>query len=174
MQFESPHCLWLLTVLLPMTAYYIYRTLQGGAAIRLSSVEGVLNAPRTWRYYLRHLPFALRCAAVACLVVALARPRSAEQNTTASSEGIDIVMALDISGSMLARDFKPDRMGAAKQMAGEFVTARAGDRIGLVVFAGESFTQSPLTTDYATLQTLLSRVKSGDRKSTRLNSRSQR
>ena len=161
MQFESPHCLWLLTVLLPMTAYYIYRTLQGGAAIRLSSVEGVLNAPRTWRYYLRPLPFALRCAAVACLVVALARPRSAEQNTTASSEGIDIVMALDISGSMLARDFKPDRMGAAKQMAGEFVTARAGDRIGLVVFAGESFTQSPLTTDYATLQTLLSRVKSG-------------
>ncbi len=94
-------------------------------------------------------------------MVALARPRSAEQNTTASSEGIDIVMALDISGSMLARDFKPDRMGAAKQMAGEFVTARAGDRIGLVVFAGESFTQSPLTTDYATLQTLLSRVKSG-------------
>lgn len=161
MQFESPHCLWLLTVLAPMAAYYVYRTLQGGAAIRISSVTAVKNAPRTWRYYLRHLPFAMRCAAVILLVVALARPRSAEQNTSTSSEGIDIVMAIDISGSMLARDFKPDRMGAARQMAGEFITARTGDRIGLVVFAGEAFTQSPLTTDYATLQTLLARIKSG-------------
>jgi len=161
MQFESPHFLWLLSVLLPMVAWYVYRTLRGGATIRISSVAGVAGAPRTWRYYLRHLPFVLRCAAVVFLVVALARPRSAEQNSTVSAEGIDIVMALDVSGSMLARDFKPDRMGAARQMAGEFITARTGDRIGLVVFAGEAFTQSPLTTDYATLQTLLARVKSG-------------
>ncbi len=161
MQFESPHFLWLLSVVLPMVAWYVYRILRGGATIRISSVAGVDGAPRTWRYYLRHLPFALRCAAVVFLIVALARPRSAEQNSTISSEGIDIVMALDVSGSMLARDFKPDRMGAALQMAGEFITDRTGDRIGLVVFAGEAFTQSPLTTDYATLQTLLARVKSG-------------
>lgn len=161
MQFESPRLLWLLSVILPMAAWYLYRVLRGGATIRISSVSGLCGAPRTWRYYLRHLPFVLRCAAVAFLIVALARPRSAEQNSSISTEGIDIILALDVSGSMLARDFKPDRMGAARQMAGEFIADRTGDRIGLVVFAGESFTQSPLTTDYATLQTLLSRVKSG-------------
>ena len=161
MQFESPSYLWALSVLLPMAAWYIWRTLRGGAAIRISSVAGVAGAPRTWRYYLRHLPFVLRCAAVALIIVALARPRTVEQNSSTSTEGIDIMLVLDVSGSMLARDFKPDRLEAAKQMAGEFIADRAGDRIGLAVFAGEAFTQSPLTTDYATLQTLLARLRSG-------------
>ena len=161
MHFASPHYLWLLTLLVPMTAYYVWRTLQGGAAIRISSVAGLVRAPKSLRYYLRHLPFVLRAAAFALLVVALARPQRIEQNVRTSSEGIDIVMAIDVSASMLARDFQPDRITAAKQVAGSFIADRYGDRIGLVVFADEAFTQSPLTTDQSTLQTLLARIRSG-------------
>ena len=95
------------------------------------------------------------------LIIAAARPQSVEHETKTTTEGIDIVMALDISGSMLARDFKPDRLTSAKRVASEFVATRTGDRIGLVVFAGEAFTQSPLTTDQSSLQTLLGRIKSG-------------
>ena len=161
MQFASPHYLWLLTLLAPMTAYYVWRTMQGGAAIRISTVAGVLHAPKTVRHYLRHLPFALRAAAFALLVVALARPQDIEQNVRTNTEGIDIVLAIDVSASMLARDFRPDRITAAKEVAGSFVADRYGDRIGLVAFAGEAFTQSPLTTDQSTLQTLLARIRSG-------------
>ena len=161
MHFATPHLLWLLVLLVPMTAYYVWRTLQGGAAIQISTVEGVLRAPRTWRYYLRHLPFVLRAAAFALAVVALARPQDIERNTHSSTEGIDIMLAIDVSGSMLARDFKPDRITAAKEVAGSFIADRYGDRIGLVAFAGEAYTQSPLTTDQSTLQTLLSRIRSG-------------
>ena len=161
MHFASPYYLWLLTLLVPMIGYYVWRTLQGGAAIRISSVAGVVRAPRTVRYYLRHLPFVLRAAAFALLVVALARPQDVEQNVRTNTEGIDIMLAIDVSGSMLARDFKPDRITAAKEVAGSFIADRYGDRIGLVAFAGEAFTQSPLTTDQSTLQTLLARIRSG-------------
>ena len=161
MHFASPYYLWLLTLLVPMIGYYVWRTLQGGAAIRISSVAGVVRAPKTVRYYLRHLPFALRAAAFALLVVALARPQDVEQNVRTNTEGIDIMLAIDVSGSMLARDFKPDRISAAKEVAGSFIADRYGDRIGLVAFAGEAFTQSPLTTDQSTLQTLLARIRSG-------------
>ena len=161
MHFASPYYLWLLTALVPMAGYYVWRTLQGGASIQISSVAGVVRAPRTVRYYLRHLPFALRAAAFGLLVVALARPQQIEQNVRTSSEGIDIMLAIDVSGSMLARDFKPDRITAAKEVAGSFIADRYGDRIGLVAFAGEAFTQSPLTTDQSTLQTLLARIRSG-------------
>ena len=161
MHFASPYYLWLLTLLAPMIGYYVWRTLQGGAAIRISSVAGVVRAPRTVRYYLRHLQFALRAAAFALLVVALARPQDVEQNVRTNTEGIDIMLAIDVSGSMLARDFKPDRITAAKEVAGSFIADRYGDRIGLVAFAGEAFTQSPLTTDQSTLQTLLARIRSG-------------
>lgn len=161
MKFANPYLLWLLVLVVPMIAYYIYRALQGGAAIRISSVEGVRKAPRTWRYWFRHLPFVLRCAAFVSLVVALARPQDIEEQSRTNAEGIDIMLSIDISGSMLARDFKPDRITAAKEVAGEFIADRYGDRIGLAVFAGESFTQSPLTTDKSTLQTMLARVRSG-------------
>jgi len=161
MHFASPYYLWLLTLLVPMIGYYVWRMLQGGAAIRISSVAGVVRAPKTVRYYLRHLPFALRAAAFALLVVALARPQDVEQNVRTNTEGIDIMLAIDVSGSMLARDFKPDRITAAKEVAGSFIADRYGDRIGLVAFAGEAFTQSPLTTDQSTLQTLLARIRSG-------------
>ena len=157
----NPSLLWLLLVLVPMAAYYVYRTRQGGATLQLSSVKGIERLPRSPRYYLRHVPFVLRCLTVALLIVALARPQTSESNETSTTEGVDIVMSLDISGSMLARDFRPDRITAAKDVAQAFIMERPNDRIGLVVFAGESFTQSPLTTDKATLITLLSRVRSG-------------
>ena len=161
MHFASPYYLWLLTALVPMAGYYVWRTLQGGAAIQISSVDGVVRAPKTIRYYLRHLPFVLRAAAFALLVVALARPQDVERLSHTNTEGIDIMLAIDVSGSMLARDFRPDRITAAKEVAGSFIADRYGDRIGLVVFAAEAFTQSPLTTDQSTLQTLLARIRSG-------------
>ncbi len=161
MHFASPYCLWLLILLVPVVGYYIWRTLQGGAALQISTVEGVLHAPKSLRYYLRHLPFALRAAAFALLIVALARPQEVEEHTNTSTEGIDIMLSIDVSTSMLARDFKPDRITAAKEVAASFINDRYGDRIGLVAFAGEAFTQSPLTTDQSTLQTLLGRIRSG-------------
>lgn len=161
MRFANPYLLWLLAIVVPMVAYYIFRTLQGGAAIRISTVAGARNAPRTWRYWLRHIPFVLRTAAVALLIVALARPQGVEEQSRTNAEGIDIMLAIDISSSMLARDFQPDRLTSAKEVAAEFVADRYGDRIGLALFAGESFTQSPLTTDKGTLQTLLMRLRSG-------------
>ena len=161
MHFANPYLLWLLAVIPLMVIYYIYRTRQGGAAIRISTIEGVRKAPRTLRYYLRHTPFVLRCAAVAALIVALARPQSVEEGATSNNEGIDIAMAIDISTSMLAQDLQPDRIEAAKQVAGSFIADRPEDRIGLVAFAGEAFTLSPLTTDQGALQTMLGRLRSG-------------
>ena len=160
-KFANPKLLWLLLLLLPMVAYYIYRMRQGKATMRISTVAGVRRLPHGPKYYLQHLPFVLRCLATALLIVALARPQSTSKNTSSSTEGIDIVLALDISGSMLARDFQPDRISAAKEMAANFIMDRPNDRIGLVVFAGESFTQSPLTTDKASLVNILGTVKSG-------------
>lgn len=148
-------------MLLPIIAFYIYRTLRGGTAIRISSVEGVRRAPRTWRYWLRHTPFVVRCAALALMIVALARPQIIEHKSRTDAEGIDIMLAMDISGSMLARDFEPDRMVAAKEVAAAFINDRVGDRIGIAAFAGEAFTQSPLTTDKNSLITMLSRLRSG-------------
>lgn len=161
MHFQAPYFLWLLLLLVPMIGYYVWRTLQGGATIRLSSTEGLGRLPRTWRYYLRHLPFVMRLGAYALLVVAMARPQDVERLSHTNTEGIDIMLSIDISGSMLARDFTPDRITAAKEVAGSFISDRYGDRLGLVVFAGEAFTQSPLTTDQSTLQTLLGRIRSG-------------
>ena len=161
MEFANPKILWLLVVIPLYIAYYVWRSLQGGASIVISSADALHKAPRTIRYYLRHLPMVLRTAVLALLIVASARPQSVEHETKTETEGIDIVLAVDISGSMLARDFRPDRLTAAKEVAAQFVANRQGDRIGLVVFAGESFTQTPLTTDQSTLQTLLGRLRSG-------------
>lgn len=160
-RFANPDLLWLLLALIPMAAYYVFRTLQGGAAIQMSSVSGVEGAGKPLKYYARHLPFVLRCAAVALLIVALARPQSSEQGSRTSTEGIDIILAMDVSSSMLAQDFKPDRITVAREVASKFIVDRVNDRIGIVVFAGESFTQSPLTTDKRTLTNLMSQIRSG-------------
>ena len=161
MHFASPYILWFLAVIPLIVAYYVWRTIEGGASLQISTVDGLVRAPKTFRYWLRHVPFALRCVAIGLAIVALARPQGVEQNSRTNTEGIDIMMAIDVSGSMLARDFKPDRITSAKEVAGAFIADRYGDRIGLVAFAGEAFTQSPLTTDQSTLQTLLSRIRSG-------------
>ena len=116
---------------------------------------------RSVKYYFRHLPFVLRCVAVALLIVALARPQGVSSDTNSTTEGIDIVLAIDVSSSMLAQDFRPDRISAAKETAAKFIMDRPNDRIGLVVFAGESFTQSPLTTDKASLVNILGTIRSG-------------
>lgn len=160
-RFENPRVLWLLVVLAPMVAYYVYRTVQGRAAIRVSTVGGVQRLRRTYRYWLRHAPFVLRSLVVALVIFAMARPQSSEDRQNVNAEGIDIVMALDISGSMLARDFTPDRLTAAKDIGSKFIIGRPTDRIGLVVFAGEAFTQSPITTDHVSLVNLMNQIESG-------------
>lgn len=160
-RFENPRILWLLLVLVPMVAYYLYRTLQGRAAIQVSTVSALLKLKHTYRYWLRHAPFLLRLLVVALIIFAMARPQSSEESQNVNAEGIDIVMALDISGSMLARDFSPDRLTAAQDIGSKFILERPTDRIGLVVFAGEAFTQSPITTDHVSLVNLMNQVKSG-------------
>ncbi len=161
MHFANPYILWLLLIVVPIVVHYILNLKRGGASINISSVQGVRRAPRTFRYWLRHMPIVLRVLSIVMVIVAIARPQTIEESRTTSSEGIDIVMALDVSGSMLARDFEPDRITSAKRVASSFIADRYGDRIGLVVFAGEAFTQSPLTTDQSTLQTLMGRIRSG-------------
>jgi Ca-activated chloride channel family protein len=126
--------------------------------MRLSSLEGFEKSPKTYKIYLRHLPFVLRIGAFVFLVIALARPQTTNNWNTSTTEGIDIVMSLDISSSMLAMDLKPDRLEAAKDVAASFINGRPTDNIGLVIFAGESFTQCPLTTDHAVLLNLLKDV----------------
>jgi len=161
-RFENPGLLWSLAAIIPlMIAYYVFRTRQGRAAIQVSTIEGVGAGHRSARYWLRHIPFVLRLLVVSLLVVAIARPQSAENKTNINAEGIDIMIALDISSSMLARDFTPDRISASKDISTKFIIERPTDRIGLVVFAGESFTQSPLTTDHVSLVNLLNQVQSG-------------
>lgn len=161
-QFANPDLLWLLLVLLPLAALYIWRERRkGSAAVRISTVAPLEGAAKGVRYRLRHLPFVLRCAALALIIVALARPQNSQHGSSTTTEGIDIVLAMDVSTSMLARDFEPDRITAAKDVAAKFIADRPNDRIGIVAFAGESFTQSPLTTDRSTLQTLLGQLRTG-------------
>jgi Ca-activated chloride channel family protein len=114
-----------------------------------------------WRVWLIHVPFVLRTALVVLLSTALARPQMSNRLQSESTEGIDIMMALDVSGTMLGEDFKPNRLEAAKAVAKEFVSSRPNDQIGLVLFAGESFTQCPLTTDHTVLFDLFESVQFG-------------
>lgn len=159
MQFQNPEILYLLAVIPIVIAYYIFVG-RRRASLRVTTL-GTERMPRTLRYWLRDMPIVLRLAALAVLIVALARPVEAHSSTESSTEGIDIVLAMDISGSMLARDFEPDRITASKHLASEFASMRVGDRISVVAFAGEAFTQCPLTSDKASVGTMLSRLRSG-------------
>lgn len=159
--FKNPELFYLLLVLIPMAAWYIFRQKRNTASIQVSSTASVFKAPRTIRHYLRHLVFVSQMIALAFFVVVLARPQSSSNWENVTTEGIDIIIALDISSSMLARDFTPDRLEAAKNVAMEFISGRQYDRMGLVVFAGEAFTQCPLTTDRAVLLNLFKDIKSG-------------
>jgi Ca-activated chloride channel family protein len=159
--FKNPELFYLLLVILPMAAWYIFRQKKNTASIQVSSTASVFKAPKTLRHYLRHLVFLLQVLAIAAFTVVLARPQSSRNWENVTTEGIDIVIALDISTSMLARDFTPDRLEAAKEVAMEFISGRQYDRMGLVVFAGEAFTQCPLTTDRAVLLNLFKDVETG-------------
>jgi Ca-activated chloride channel family protein len=161
MIFAHPKYFFFLLILLPMLAWYIWKQRQAQASLRLSSSEGFRKAPGTYKIYLRHLPLILRMAAIVLIIVALARPQTTNKWNTTTTEGIDIILAVDISTSMLAEDLKPNRIGAAKDVAASFINGRETDNIGLVVFAGESFTQCPLTTDHAVLLNLLKDINCG-------------
>jgi Ca-activated chloride channel family protein len=159
MNFLYPNILWLAVLIPLMAAYYIF-VARRKASLTVSTI-GCNRAPCTLRYWLRPLPIVLRMVAMAMFIVALARPVNITEEHETTTDGIDIVMAMDISGSMLARDFTPDRLTSAKHLAAEFVANRRGDRIAVVAFAGEAFTQAPLTSDQATVETMLSRLRSG-------------
>ncbi len=162
MFFEYPNLLYLEFLLIPVLALYIWREIKGSVpAIRLSTSAPWGGKGGQSKKYLRHLSFLFRFIAFAALIAAIARPRSSQDFEKVNTEGIDIVFALDISTSMLARDFKPDRISAAKDIAIEFIAQRPNDRMGVVVFAGESFTQCPLTTDRATLINLMKEIETG-------------
>ena len=159
MFFEYPHLLWLLVIPGLLAVLYVLREIFGRTPhLRVSTSVPFLAGGHSVMEYLRHLPFLLRTLALVMIVIAIARPRSSEQMEKVDTEGIDIVLAMDVSTSMLARDFAPDRINAAKDIAIEFISQRPSDRMGIVVFAGESFTQCPLTTDRATLINLMKEV----------------
>ncbi len=159
--FANPAFFWLLLLIPALIFWYIKKRNKQKASFQVSSLAGIRKLPVSWKSRLRPVLLVLRLLAVALLIVALARPRTASVTENINSEGIDIVLCLDISGSMLARDFTPNRLEAAKEMAKEFIEGRPSDRIGLVVFAGESFTQCPITTDHAVLINQVDKVKSG-------------
>lgn len=153
---------WLLLFLLiPVLIYWKYnKGRKQVAAIGISSLKGLVES-KSWKNYFQQFPFVLRMLALACIIIALARPQTRFDETQREGEGIDIILAIDVSGSMTAQDFTPNRMEAAKKVAQEFVDDRPSDRIGVVIFAGESFTQCPLTTDHYVLKTQISQIRNG-------------
>ena len=182
MFFEYPKLLWLLVVPVLLVLRYLYQELTDRRPhMRVSNVTPWKAGGRTVLGVVRHFPFIFRIAALSLIVVAIARPRSSTKVEKVDTEGIDIMLAMDVSTSMLARDFTPDRISAAKDIAIEFIAQRPSDRMGIVVFAGESYTQCPLTTDRAKeispdliedgtaigngLATAVARIKDSDAKS---------
>jgi len=160
--FANPGLLYLLFILIPLIAWYVLKHNRIKPSIQISDTERLHQvSTSSWRVKLRHGVFVMRALAIILIIIVLARPQSTNHLKNVTSEGIDIMLALDISSSMLARDFKPDRLDAAKAVATEFITGRPSDRIGLVIFSSESFTQCPLTTDHAKLINLFNDVKSG-------------
>ena len=175
MFFEYPYLLWLLVLPVLLLALYLYRELKERRPhLRVSTVTPWEKGGKSILGVIRHLPEALRLAALCLIIVCIARPRSKSEMERVDTEGIDrsksemervdtegidIVLTVDVSTSMLARDFKPDRLSAAKDISIEFIAQRPSDRMGIVVFAGESYTQCPLTTDRATLINLMKEVQ---------------
>lgn len=159
--FAHPNLLYLLLLIPIFVAWYIFRQKDSKASLQISSLFPFAKAPTSIRVYLRHLPFAIRMIAIGMVILVIARPQSSNTWQSVETEGIDIMISLDISSSMLARDFKPDRIEAAKDIGIQFVAGRRNDRIGLVIFAGESFTMCPLTTDHAAVINLFKDIKLG-------------
>ncbi len=157
----NPEYLYLLLVIPLLVIWYWFKNSTVSADLRFSGLQVFNNmktSPKTW---LIHSLFVLRIFAIALLIIALARPQSISTKQNINIEGIDIVMTIDVSGSMLARDFKPDRLEATKEVAAEFIARRPNDRVGLVIFSGEAFTQVPLTTDHTMISNIFVEVQSG-------------
>lgn len=151
MHFAHPQFLWTLLIIIPLTVFYVMKQRRGHATLAISTTAPFASLPRSWKPMLRHFAFFLRMAALACLIVVMARPQIRDSWRTTSTEGTDIVIAMDVSSSMLARDFDPDRFEAAKDVASKFIAGRESDNIGIVIFAGESLTGVPMTVDRAQL-----------------------
>lgn len=159
--FANPIYFLLLIVPVAMIVWYVLKHTQLQASLQVPTVQPFTKLPVGWRVRFRHFPFILRIITILLVILILARPQSSNSWRNTSTEGIDIMLTLDISSSMLARDFKPNRIEAAKEVASTFIAGRPSDNIGLVVFSGESFTQCPLTTDHAVLLNLFTGIQSG-------------
>lgn len=159
--FAEPVFLYFLLIVPALIIFYFLKQHKANASLRMPGLSWFGDSKLTFRHLLRHTLFAFRVIAISLLIIVLARPQTTNKFQDVTTEGIDIVLTIDISGSMLARDFKPDRLEASKNVATEFISGRPYDRIGLVVFSGESFTQCPLTTDHAVLINLLRDIESG-------------
>lgn len=161
MTFHNPEYLLGLLVLIPVIYWYFRELHKSDASLQISSHRNLGSFGKSLRLRLLHLPFVLRVLAITLIVIAIARPQATNSWRTENTEGIDIVITLDVSGSMLAEDFRPNRLEASKSVANEFILSRPNDNIGLVLFAGKSFTQCPLTTDHAVLINLFNSINYG-------------
>lgn len=160
--FAHPEMLWLLLLIPLLVTYYVFKHNNTTAGIILPSPFMSGQVPKSsYKNYLRHALFVLRMLVIGLLVVIIARPQSSMSWKNITTEGIDIVIAQDISGSMLSKDFNPSRIGAARKMDSMFINERPNDKIGLVIFSGEAFTQCPLTTDHAVIKNLLGQIHTG-------------
>nr|WP_294905116.1 VWA domain-containing protein [uncultured Lacibacter sp.] len=158
--FAYPFLLWLLLLLPLLIVWYIISNKRSSSSVTVSTLS-IYRKTGSSKNLLRHLPFAIRLLVLALIIVAIARPQTRSSEERVEGEGIDIILCMDVSGSMLAEDFSPNRLEAMKKVASDFVDARKTDRIGLVIFSGESFTQCPPTTDYAALKSQIYAVRSG-------------
>lgn len=154
MIFENIECLFLLLLLIPYIVWYVLRRKKSEPTMQVSDTHAYLKAPKSYKVYLLHIPFIARLVALVMLILVIARPQTTDNWQNTEIEGIDIMMVMDVSTSMLAQDLKPNRIEAAKEVAAEFINGRSNDNIGLTIFAGESFTQCPLTIDHAVLLNL--------------------
>ncbi|MBY0476427.1 MAG: VWA domain-containing protein [Chitinophagaceae bacterium] len=158
--FAYPYLLWLLVLLPLLIVWYLVKNKKATSSVTISTLR-IYKRHGGSKTVIRHLPFVLRLLAMALLIISIARPQTRNNEERIEGEGIDIVLCMDVSGSMLAEDFAPNRMEAMKKVAADFVDARKTDRIGLVIFSGEPFTQCPITSDYAALKSQIYAVRSG-------------
>ena len=158
--FGQPQFFYLLILIPVIITWKIIKGKNQQAAINVSSIGGLQNTS-SWKTSFKFIPFILRLLALICIVFALARPQTRNDEQLAEGEGVDIILCIDVSGSMTAQDFTPNRMEAAKKVAEDFVDQRKTDRIGIVIFSGESFTQCPLTTDHEVLKSQIEQIRNG-------------
>lgn len=160
MTFANIEYLFLLPLIIPYIIWYVLRHKKSEPAMRVSDTHMYLYAPKSYKHYLLHVPFILRVLTLVMIVLVLARPQTSGSWKNTEVEGIDIMLAVDVSSSMLAEDLKPNRLEAAKQVASEFIAGRPNDNIGLTIFAAEAYTQCPMTTDHAVLMNLFNSIRS--------------